>query len=120
MVYRNNMKNPNSEKKPTSPETDSSSYFGIDSPFFVRRIAQKDQHVFWIEWTDGKVMEYRLSDLQRNCPCIRCKERAMICDIDVQASCIKSVGRYALKVDFTSGCSRGIYTFSFLRKLCVC
>ena len=36
---------------------------------------------------------------------------------EVEALQIVNVGRYALKIDFTKGCSRGIYPFSLLRSL---
>lgn len=88
---------------------------------FIRRIAQKDQYTFTIEWTDGKLSVYRLSDLQRHCPCAKCgDEKADRSSVDleeVQAVSIESVGRYALRIHFTQGCSKGIYSFSFLRGL---
>jgi DUF971 family protein len=89
--------------------------------FFIQRIAQKDQYTFTIEWTDGKISEYRLSDLQRHCPCAACRDekadRASVDLEEVQAVSIESVGRYALRIDFTQGCSKGIYSFSLLRTL---
>jgi DUF971 family protein len=93
------------------------------SRFFVKNIAQKDPYTFSILWTDGKVQDFRLSTVQKNCTCARCREEktgAFISKVDeeVQATLIKNVGRYALRIDFTSGCSSGIYTFSLLRNLC--
>jgi DUF971 family protein len=96
-----------------------------DTAVFVKEISQKDASRFEIEWTDGKRMDYRLSDLQKNCPCARCRDEktgASLIDesklkADVSAFRIKSMGRYALRIDFTSGCSKGIFTFSFLRQL---
>jgi DUF971 family protein len=88
----------------------------------IRRIIQKDRTQFTIEWTDGKIADYRLSDLQRQCFCARCRDertgkilidRASV-DDEVEAIRIVSVGRYALRIEFTSGCSQGIYTYSFL------
>ena len=92
---------------------------------FIRRIAQKDQYTFTIEWTDGKISDYRLSDLQRHCTCARCRDeqtgQALIhpdsIDDQVQAVQIVNVGCYALRINFTSGCSKGIYSFSLLRAL---
>ena len=34
-----------------------------------------------------------------------------------QAKTVQSVGRYALKVDFTTGCSHGIYDYELIRKI---
>ncbi len=97
----------------------------IDSPIFIRAIEQKGLHRFTIEWTDGKLSEYRYCDLQRNCMCARCRDEvtgqmkidpALISD-DVEAVRIVSVGRYALQIYFSKGCSKGIYPFSLLRGL---
>ena len=88
---------------------------------FIRRIVQKDQYTFTIEWTDGKLSEYRLSDLQRHCPCAKCRDkktgRSSVDFEEVEAVSIESVGRYALRINFTQGCSKGIYSFSLLREL---
>lgn len=85
--------------------------------FELLRITQKDVYAFTIEWADGKIASYRLSDLQRQCTCARCREQPRAVDEQVQAVRIVNVGRYALRVDFTSGCSKGIYSFAFLRRL---
>jgi DUF971 family protein len=92
---------------------------------FIRSIQQKGSHVLTIEWTDGQVMEYRLSDLQRMCPCAACRDEksgqmridpACIPE-DVEALRIVSVGRYALQIYFSKGCSKGIYSFELLRNM---
>lgn len=97
----------------------------IDHSIFIRSIRQKDDHWFTIEWSDGMISDYRLSDLQRQCPCARCREertgeqRAALSKIDddVRASRIVSVGGYALQVFFTKGCSKGIYPLWMLRQM---
>jgi DUF971 family protein len=88
------------------------------SSIFIKAIYQKDEYRFTIEWTDGKISHYRLSDLQRHCTCARCG-LATHRDVDehVKAVGIANVGRYALRVEFTSGCSRGIYSFELLKQL---
>lgn len=94
----------------------------------VRKIAQVDNHVFSILWSDGKEEKYRLCDLQRRCPCAGCldevtgKRKVPLESIpdDLRAVRIISVGRYAIKVFFESGCSRGIYHFEDLRKFKSC
>lgn len=83
----------------------------------IHAIYQKDEYRFTIEWSDGKISDYRLSDLQRHCTCVRCGARERGSDERVQAVRIVSVGRYALRVEFTSGCSKGIYSFELLRRL---
>jgi DUF971 family protein len=90
---------------------------------FINNIYQKDNHTFIIEWNDGEVNHYRLSDLQKRCPCAGCVDemtgRRVLddtkIDINVRAKRITSVGRYALRIQFTSGCSHGIYSFDYLR-----
>lgn len=93
--------------------------------FLIRKIIQKDNHTFTITWSDGVEGTYRLSDLQKNCPCAKCvdettgkrliNEKAI--DPDVRAYRITSVGRYALRIQFTSGCSTGIYRFDILHQM---
>lgn len=91
-------------------------------PLMLRKIQQKDNYTFTIEWKDGLVGNYRLSELQMRCPCAACideatgKRRTPTNSIDptVRAIKIVSVGRYALRVHFTSGCSTGIYDFDML------
>ncbi len=93
----------------------------LESEFFIREIHQKDFHGFTIEWSDGKMSNYRLSDLQRRCPCARCrgeKSGKESIDDDVEAIRIGRVGSYALQIFFTKGCSKGIYPFSMLRQIC--
>ncbi|EFB42218.1 hypothetical protein pah_c014o159 [Parachlamydia acanthamoebae str. Hall's coccus] len=67
-------------------------------------------------------MNYRLSDLQRVCPCAGCwddanQERLNLpqnSPDNLTALKITSVGRYALQIRFSSGCSNGIYCYDFL------
>lgn len=97
----------------------------IKQPALVRKIYQKDNHSFAIEWNDGQMGIYKLSDLQKLCPCAACIDEQTgkrILDIatvkeDVRAIRITSVGRYALRIQFTSGCSNGIFDFDFLKKM---
>ncbi len=93
--------------------------------FRVKRLEQVDNHCFLIEWNDGRTDIYRLSQLQRHCPCAGCVEehsgRRQVdpasVDDGVRGVKITSVGRYALRVQFASGCSNGIYGFDMLRAL---
>lgn len=97
----------------------------IDHSIFIRSIHQKDDHGFTIEWSDGKISAYRLSELQRHCPCALCRDERTNeqgsepskSDNDIRASRIVSVGSYALQVFFTKGCSKGIYPFWMLRQM---
>lgn len=94
-------------------------------PVLIRKIEQKNNVTFSIEWSDGQINDYRLSQLQRLCPCANCIDEysgkrlldESTIHADVRAERISSVGRYAIRIQFTSGCSSGIYDFEMLRKL---
>lgn len=80
----------------------------------IRSIQQVNDTDFMIEWSNDSRIHYSLSDLQKNCPCAGCKEGKQPSDPAVRAYKIKSVGRYAIQIDFSSGCSKGIYDFDML------
>jgi len=114
------------EVKHPTPFSSRGKTFSKESPtsFSVYQIEQKDHHTFSILWNDGEIFDYRLSDLQRCCPCARCTDEmtgkrlvnARSIRDDLKAKRIVSVGRYALRIEFTFGCSLGIYGFDMLRK----
>lgn len=84
----------------------------------IQELVQLDNHTFAIQWSDGMRQEYRLSMLQSNCPCAQCHERRTDgIDPLVRATRIQGVGRYALRIAFTSGCSSGIYHYTHLRTI---
>ncbi len=83
----------------------------------VRALRQIDAQIFEITWTDERKDFFSLEQLQKNCPCRACSSEEKLVDPDLSAKKIMNVGRYALRIDFTSGCSKGIYTFAFLRSL---
>lgn len=85
--------------------------------FLIKEITQLSNHDFRILWNDDKWSEFHLKDLQEKCPCARCQESQKIGQEDVRAKKISSVGNYALRIDFSSGCSRGVFTFQYLRTL---
>lgn len=91
----------------------------IEEKVLVREIRQNDNHSFSILWTDGREDVYRLADLQARCPCAACVEagEGRPQNLEVSAYRVKSVGRYALKVEFSSGCSNGIFDFNQLRAM---
>lgn len=86
----------------------------------VFSIYQEDPLHFMIEWSDGKQSRIPLSRLQALCPCMRCQQsklKSFRKEEPVSAIRLYNYGRYALKVEFTSGCSRGVYPFSLLRDI---
>jgi DUF971 family protein len=96
----------------------------MNIPLFVCQIKQKNNYTFSIEWNDGVIQDFRLSDLQKECPCANCTDEItgkrlldpLSVSHDVRAIVIRSVGRYGLRIQFSSGCSTGIYSFDRLRK----
>lgn len=81
-------------------------------------VSRKDAHHLEMKWNDGQVNIYRLSILQTLCPCAGCKETPSIkVDPNVECTQVTGIGRYALRIEFNSGCSKGIYTFDMLRSL---
>jgi len=83
----------------------------------IKKISQLSNDSFHVLWSDDRNSTFCLADLQKNCPCARCHESGYKQDSNVRALKISSVGNYALRIDFTAGCSRGIFTFNFLRTL---
>ncbi len=81
-------------------------------------IKQKDAYTLTLIKGVEEIGNYRLSELQKNCPCTRCSEgsnRGL--SEAVQAKRIQQIGRYALQITFDHGCSAGIYTYEYLRTL---
>lgn len=72
-----------------------------------------------IEWVDGLVREYEGREVQRYCPCIVCrdiKDQGLQDKVEIKE--VTAVGKYGLKIQFSHGCSSGIYPFAMLRKIC--
>lgn len=97
----------------------------MTSPLSVSKIWQIDNYRFAIEWNDGLKQEWRLSTLQRNCPCASCVDEVSgkrindpkLVPDNVTALQLSNMGRYALKIRFSTGCNYGIYSFPLLRQL---
>jgi DUF971 family protein len=85
--------------------------------YYITDIKQTDNFTFTITWNDGFTHAYRLSDLQKKCPCAGCQERSQSRTVkeDVKTVRIMSVGSYGLRFEFTSGCKTGIYSYDLLR-----
>ena len=85
----------------------------------VKHFYQKNAEHLTIEWEDGLTQNIGFPELQKKCPCARCLENQKMLSVknDVSAKRIDYVGRYALKIEFTSGCSNGLYNFNLLRNM---
>ncbi len=86
-------------------------------PVLIKKLTQLSNDSFRVLWSDDKSSTFYLADLQRKCPCARCQGSKTEKNTNVRALKVSSVGNYALRIDFTEGCSRGVFTFNFLRKL---
>lgn len=89
-----------------------------------------------ITWSDGHTSRYSFPYLRDNCPCATCNDERSKKEADpkaaaaaallpmykprVTAKAAKSVGNYAIQVEFSDAHATGIYSFDFLRELCPC
>ena len=79
-----------------------------------------------IEWGDGHRGVYPHAVLRGYCPCAGCQGHSgEICFIESrddqqEIEDFETVGGYALAIKWFDGHNTGIYSFSFLRRLCQC
>ena len=75
-----------------------------------------------LEWDDGVVVSFDISDLRRACPCAGCrsnreKGRPTFADSAVaEATSARLVGSYALGVEWVDGRCTSIFSFEQLRR----
>ena len=91
----------------------------------ITKIEQLGDRKLEIGWSDGVTSVFDVVTLRRNCPCALCvdewtqKRTLKPQDIseNIRPKTIESVGRYALKVNFSDSHSTGIFTYELLRRL---
>ena len=71
-----------------------------------------------VEWTDGLQRLFKGKEMQRYCPCILCRNEKAKELGESEMVQVNGVGNYGLKIQFSHGCSSGIYPFSLLRGIC--
>jgi ATP-binding protein involved in chromosome partitioning len=89
------------------------------------QIAQKGPRELGIEWSDGIESVFEVRGLRLACACAVCIDEwsgANRLDpdsvpADVHPVNIRTVGRYALQIDWSDGHDSGIYPFTRLRQL---
>ncbi len=81
------------------------------------KIKRVDRYHFSIEWLDGKKSLYPFSFVQGKCPCIECIMKNETSPVAVEGIEIHPIGNYGVQFSFSKGCSKGVYPFSYLRKL---
>lgn len=91
----------------------------------IQDIQQRDARTLYIQWLDGSHMLFDVVDLRRRCPCAACVDEitqkplldpASVKD-DIRPIRIRSVGRYALSIEFTDGHKSGIYAYERLKAM---
>lgn len=89
----------------------------------VKEIFQLDEDQFAIKWSDDKEQKFNAFELRKNCPCASCVDemtgirKTQSFAEKIYPKTIKSVGRYAVQIEFDDNHDTGIYSFSLLRKL---
>src|SRR5215475_14256281 len=89
------------------------------------QISQKGPRELAIRWADGTESVFDVRALRLACACARCVDewsgRATLdptrVPADVHPLRIRSIGRYAIQVDWSDGHDSGIYPFRRLREL---
>ncbi len=84
--------------------------------------------VLGITWNDRHKSVYPVRFLRQHCPCAACTDewtgelRIKPDDIPllIMVQDIEAVGRYALRFKWNDGHDTGIYSFSWLRRMCQC
>ena len=87
-------------------------------------VQKKDSRTLEIVWTDNVQSHYDVVALRRGCVCAQCVDeltRAQILKPEQVAESVRplkvrSLGRYALAVDWSDGHSSSIYSWPYLRK----
>jgi len=90
-----------------------------------QQIRQASARELSITWGDGLESHYDVRDLRLACSCATCVDEWSGHDLldpnsvpeDVHPIQIRSVGRYAIQIDWSDGHNTGIYPFRRLRAL---
>ncbi len=80
---------------------------------FVPTTIENRASSLFLAWPDDRAQSIDYAALQRRCPCAGCQGKGMAKE-DVVAKRLALVGQYALKIDFSTGCSNGIYALDSL------
>ncbi len=95
---------------------------------FPRELRQLGPNKLGIIWSDEHQSIYSVRNLRLQCHCANCVDewsrKSLIKEEqipqDVRPTHIESVGRYAIRIDWSDGHNTGIYPFDHLRKSCEC
>lgn len=101
------------------------------SPPTPVKLKLKRDTALTIDWSDGVQSVYPIAKLRRGCPCATCKtlresmskSRLTVLpqtsgtDAPLTVATAELVGNYALRVVWSDGHDKGIYSFAYLRAL---
>ncbi len=81
-----------------------------------------------IIWKDEHESHYPSAFLRRECPCASCRDEMTGARIllprdvsdNLEIRKIQIVGQYALQFEWADGHHTGIFSFDFLREICLC
>ena len=93
-----------------------------------KELRQMGSKTLGVIWQDGHNSIYQVRNLRLACRCANCIDewtrKKILKDEsipqDIKPKNIQTVGRYALKIDWSDGHNTGIYTFEQLRSQCEC
>ena len=82
-------------------------------------VNQVDPQTLHIQFSHDNAATLSAPEIQKNCPCARCTGDPQSKKLDPKVSILEFsfIGRYAIKLVYSSGCSQGIYPFSLLKTL---
>ena len=97
------------------------------------RLDLKRDEKLEIEWQDGRRCTYTLSLLRTMCPCAQCRvtreeQKSRKSSLNILPGNFAApltvvnaelVGNYALRIDWSDNHSSGIYSFDYLREICL-
>ena len=100
-------------------------------PVEINVSKREGKEVILILWMDGHKAEYDSFRLRNLCPCAVCQGEPGIFGRsyasakgkireDVVPNEIAPIGSYGLKIIWSDGHDLGIFTFDYLRKVCMC
>ena len=85
------------------------------------RVEKLGDQALKVVWGDGHESLYAWGYLRASCPCAACREGPPTKeDLHIKPLEIQPVGRYALSIRWSDGHMTGIFSYEFLRSLCLC
>ena len=79
-----------------------------------------------LSWSDGLTVLVKALDLRAECPCAGCVDehtgirtlRRETLPLDIRATRVEPIGRYALSFTWSDGHATGMHSFESLREIC--